>query len=52
MKPFQHLTSHGQAKRLKYLVINALDQYDFEVSDIKLVGMFTNAIFCKIHYLQ
>jgi len=45
MKPFEQLTDRGQAKRLKPLVIKALDQYDLEVSDIQLVGMFTNAVF-------
>ena len=45
MKPFEQLTYRGQAKRLKQLVINVLDQYDFEVRDIQLVGTFTNVIF-------
>ncbi len=45
MKPFKQLSKRGQARRLKSLVINALDQYDFEISDIQLVGLFTNAIF-------
>jgi Ser/Thr protein kinase RdoA (MazF antagonist) len=45
MKPFEQLTKRGQARRLRPLVINALDQYDFDLSDIQLVGMFTNAIF-------
>jgi len=45
MKPFKQLTNRGQAKRLKPLVLNALAQYDFEVSSIQLVGMFTNAMF-------
>jgi len=35
MKPFEQLSKRGQAKRLKSLVINALDQYDFKVSDIQ-----------------
>ena len=45
MKPFEQLTKRGQARRLRPLVINALDQYDFDVSEIQLVGLFTNAIF-------
>lgn len=45
MKPFEQLTFRGQAKRLKQLAINVLDQYDFEVRDIQLVGTFTNTIF-------
>jgi Ser/Thr protein kinase RdoA (MazF antagonist) len=45
MKPFSQLTIRGQARRLRRLVIHALDRYDFQVSDIRLVGMFTNAIF-------
>ena len=45
MKPFEQLTNRGKARRLRPLVINALERYDFDVSDIQLVGMFTNAIF-------
>lgn len=45
MKPFEQLSRRGQAKRLKSLATKALDQYDFELFDIKLVGLFTNAIF-------
>jgi Ser/Thr protein kinase RdoA (MazF antagonist) len=44
-KPFEQLTKRGQGRRLRSLVINALEQYDFDVSDIQLVGLFTNAIF-------
>lgn len=45
MKPFDQLTSRGQAKRLRKLVNKALDQYDLGVTEIHLVGLFTNAIF-------
>jgi Ser/Thr protein kinase RdoA (MazF antagonist) len=45
MESFEQLTDRGQAKRLKSLVIRALDQYDMKVSDIQLVGLFTNAVF-------
>ncbi len=45
MKPFDQLAYRGQAKRLKKLAIKALDQFDFELSQIQLIGLFTNAIF-------
>lgn len=45
MQPFEQLTKWGKARRLRPLVINALDRYDFEVSDMQVVGLFTNAIF-------
>jgi Ser/Thr protein kinase RdoA (MazF antagonist) len=45
MKLFEQLTKCGQARRLRPLAINALDRYDFEISDMQIVGLFTNAIF-------
>ncbi len=45
MKPFEQLTYQGKARRLRRLVINALDQYALEVTGIQLVGLFTNSIF-------
>lgn len=45
MKPFQQLTKRGKARRLRPLVVNALDQYTLAVADIWLVGVHTNTLF-------
>jgi Ser/Thr protein kinase RdoA (MazF antagonist) len=45
MRAFEDLTKRGKASRLRTLAINALEHYAFEVSDIRLIGLFTNAIF-------
>ena len=45
IKPFQSLTPHGQARRLRQLALHALDQYDLEIASIHLLGMFTNTLF-------
>jgi Ser/Thr protein kinase RdoA (MazF antagonist) len=45
MKPFNQLTNRGKARRLRELALNALDQYEFEVVDIQLIGMRVNTVF-------
>jgi Ser/Thr protein kinase RdoA (MazF antagonist) len=45
MKPFDQLTNRGKARRLRKLALNALDQYEFEVADIQLIGMRVNTVF-------
>ncbi|MBN1178170.1 MAG: phosphotransferase [Anaerolineae bacterium] len=45
MKQYAELTSRGQARRLRKLVIVALGQYALDVADVRLVGMHTNALF-------
>ncbi|MCP4538675.1 MAG: hypothetical protein GY832_16190 [Chloroflexi bacterium] len=45
MKPFDQLTNQGKARRLRKLTLNALDQYEFEVADIQLIGMRVNTVF-------
>jgi Ser/Thr protein kinase RdoA (MazF antagonist) len=45
MKPFDHLTPLGKARRLRTLALRALEQYPFQVQDIRLVGVFTNTLF-------
>ncbi len=53
MKPFDTLTERGRARRLRRLALAALQQYPavyrpeyhWQVSDLRLVGLFTNAIF-------
>jgi len=45
MKPFDQLTSRGKARRLRKLAINALNQCEFEVADIRLVGVRVNTVF-------
>jgi Ser/Thr protein kinase RdoA (MazF antagonist) len=45
IRPFDELSKRGQAQRLKRLAIQALRQYELEVTSIRLAGLFTNAIF-------
>ncbi len=45
MKAFDQLTDRGRARRLRKLAINALGRYEFEVSDVRLVGVRDNALF-------
>jgi Ser/Thr protein kinase RdoA (MazF antagonist) len=45
MKTFDQLTSRGQALRLSALARAALSQYRLKVSELKLVGVFTNTLF-------
>ncbi len=45
MKPYEELTNRGKARRLRQLAIHALEQYDLDVADIRLVGVFTNTLF-------
>ena len=45
MKPFEELTRRGKARRLREVALHALDQYDLEVTDVRLLGMYTNALF-------
>ena len=42
MKPFYQLTRRGKARRLRRLAINALQQYDLAVAEVRLVGAYTN----------
>lgn len=45
MKPFDQLTYQGKARRLRKLATDALNRYEFEVADIRLVGMRVNTVF-------
>ena len=50
MKPFDQLSSRGKAARLRPLAEAILAQYDLKVSGLRLVGLFTNALFRVFHY--
>lgn len=45
MKPYYTLTERGQARRLRALAFNALQQYDLDVSHLSLVTNGINGIF-------
>ena len=45
MKPFEDLTLRGKARRLRGVALQALGQYDLDVQRVKLLGLFTNALF-------
>ena len=45
MKPYRTLTELGQARRLRPLVWNALQQYELEVARLRLVNNDLNGIF-------
>jgi hypothetical protein len=45
MNPFDLLTLRGQAGRLRRLALEAFEQYDLPVTDVRLVWMFTNTLF-------
>jgi len=45
MKPYHALTERGQAHRLRSLALNALKQYDLDVSRLRLVTNDMNGIF-------
>ena len=45
MQPYMTLTRQGKVRRLRKLALNALAQYDLEVSNLRLVGAFTNTVF-------
>ena len=45
MKPYNTLTEHGQARRLRALALNALQQYDLQVARLSLVTNDLNGIF-------
>jgi Ser/Thr protein kinase RdoA (MazF antagonist) len=45
VKPFEQLSKRGKARRLRPLAANALKAFDLEIRDLRLVGVFTNALF-------
>ena len=45
MKPYHALTERGQARRLRSLALNALGQYDLQVTRVSLVSNDLNGIF-------
>jgi Ser/Thr protein kinase RdoA (MazF antagonist) len=45
MKPFGELTRRGKARRLREVGLHALDQYDLDVRDVRLLGIYTNTLF-------
>lgn len=51
LKPFEQLTQRGRTRRLHQLALAALQQYDLEVTDVRLLGLFTNALF-RVHTID
>jgi len=45
VKPFEELTRRGRAGRLRGVARRALEQYDLDVTDVRLLGMYTNTLF-------
>ena len=45
MKPFDALTRRSQARRLRALALNALAQYDLDLRDLRLLGVYTNFLY-------
>jgi len=45
MAPFDDLTPLGKARRLRTLALRALEQYPFQVKNIRLVAIYTNTLF-------
>lgn len=45
MQSFESLTRQGKTRRLRALAIKALEQYEFEAADVRLVGAYTNTLF-------
>lgn len=45
MKPFEQLTKRGKGIRLFPLASYALSQYDLQIHDLRLVGVFTNTLY-------
>lgn len=45
MKPYEALTYHGAARRLRPLALRALPHFDLQVTQIRLAYYFTNCIF-------
>jgi Ser/Thr protein kinase RdoA (MazF antagonist) len=44
-KPFEALSRRGRTRRLRCLAEKALEQYDLPVVRLRVLGMFTNALF-------
>ena len=45
MKPFKQLTRRGKVRRFRQVAMNALDHYCLDVCDLRLLGLYTNAVF-------
>ena len=45
MKPFDTLTWHGKARRLRAVALNALAQYDLDLRDVRLLCICTNILY-------
>ncbi len=45
MEDFEQLSSEAQAARLRALAVRALEAYALDVREVRLVGLYTNAIF-------
>jgi Ser/Thr protein kinase RdoA (MazF antagonist) len=45
MRRFEELTRRGKARRLRQVALHALAQYDLDVTDVRLLGVYTNTLF-------
>lgn len=45
MKPFNDLTPRGKLRRLRTLALRALEDYDFDVDDVRFLTVETNTMF-------
>jgi Ser/Thr protein kinase RdoA (MazF antagonist) len=45
MRAFERLTKQGKARRLRRLAMTALDGYELEVANVRLIGVHTNILF-------
>lgn len=45
MKPFELLTQRGKNRRLRTLAFQAVQAYDLDINEIRLLGNFTNTLF-------
>ena len=45
MKPFKELTYRGKRRRLRTLALNALTQYDLDITKVQFISDWTNTIF-------
>jgi Ser/Thr protein kinase RdoA (MazF antagonist) len=45
MKPYNELTEHGRARRLRNVALAALEQYDLDVARLSLITNSSNGIF-------
>jgi Ser/Thr protein kinase RdoA (MazF antagonist) len=48
IKPYDDLSYHGKARRVRRLVLKALEHYDLKIKRIRFISLWTNGIF-RLH---